>query len=78
MEVLQSFWQPSAITAEQRLWLAVLETAFEDALGHNDPRQKESARRWFLDGGRNFKLVCDLANFDAGFVRKRALSIIQS
>ena len=61
---------------EQKLWMAVLETALDDALSHKDPIQKEKARRWFRDGGANFRLVCDLANFDASFVRKKILSVI--
>lgn len=76
MESTPDCWFAPAMEAEQKLWMAVLETALDDALSSKDPIQMESARRWFREGGKNFKLVCDLANFDAGFVRKRILSII--
>ncbi len=72
LDICHSQWYVPESTAEQRLWIAVLETAFEDALSSKNPDDKESACRWFRDGGRNFKLVCDLANFDAGFVRRRS------
>ncbi len=62
--------------AEQKLWVAVLETALNDALSNENPVRKETARRWFREGGPNFKLVCDLANFDPGFVRMKILSVI--
>ncbi|MBF0401191.1 MAG: hypothetical protein HQL80_06035 [Magnetococcales bacterium] len=62
--------------AEQKLWVAVLETALNDALAGDNPSRMETARRWFREGGQNFKLVCDLANFDASFVRKKILTVI--
>lgn len=76
MEPSQNIWFAPAMEPEQKLWMAVLETALDDALSNKDPILMENARRWFLDGGQNFKLVCDLANFDPSFVRKKILPII--
>lgn len=76
METYRNCWFDDSMGPEQKLWLAVLETALEDALSSKDPIQMENARRWFIDGGQNFRLVCDLANFDASFVRKKILPII--
>ncbi|MBF0399501.1 MAG: hypothetical protein HQL90_01895 [Magnetococcales bacterium] len=61
--------------AEQKLWIAVLEAALHDALSNKDPSKRQEAREWFRDGGQNFELVCDLADFDAGFVRRKILSV---
>ncbi|MEO5340307.1 MAG: hypothetical protein H7837_07305 [Magnetococcus sp. MYC-9] len=76
MESSRGFWISPLMEAEQKLWVAVLETALTDALSADNPSRKETARRWFREGGQNFKLVCDLANFDASFVRKKILSVI--
>ena len=76
MEPSQHLWFAPAMEPEQKLWMAVLETALDDALSTKDPIQMEKARSWFRDGGANFKLVCDLANFDASFIRKKILPII--
>lgn len=70
-----SWFQPQR-APEQKLWAAVLEAAVEDALTHKDPDEKEAARRWFMDAGNNFKLVCDLADFDPDYIRKRVLSLL--
>ena len=78
MDVYQSQWHAAMESAEQKLWVAVLETAFEDAMTSKNPEERENACRWFRDGGRNFRLVCDLANFDAGFVRKRVLAVLDA
>ena len=64
------------MVAEQKLWVAVLDEALKDALSGETPSKKETARRWFREGGHHFQLVCDLANFDANFVRRKILSII--
>ena len=76
MESFRSEWFASAMEPEQKLWMAVLEAALDDALMNKDPYQKEKAQRWFREGGQNFRLVCDLANFDPSFVRKRILPIL--
>ncbi|MBF0461127.1 MAG: hypothetical protein HQL87_07010 [Magnetococcales bacterium] len=55
--------------------MAVLETALHDALLSQDPSLMRSARRWFREGGQNFELVCDLADFDASFVQRKILCL---
>ncbi|MBF0602693.1 MAG: hypothetical protein HQL07_03250 [Nitrospirae bacterium] len=61
---------------EQKLWIAVLETAVDDALTHKDPEEKEAARKWFREGGTHFKFVCDLADFDPDYLRKQVMRLI--
>ncbi len=73
----RGFWVSPLMEAEQKLWVAVLETALNDALSNDNPSRMETARRWFREGGQNFKLVCDLANFDASFVRKKILAVLE-
>lgn len=77
MGTSRGFWVSPLMEAEQKLWVAVLETALNDALSCDNPSRMETARRWFREGGQNFKLVCDLANFDASFVQKKILSVIE-
>jgi hypothetical protein len=69
-------WRKCNSTPEQMLWSAVLETALSDALSHRDPSEKDRAIQWFRDGKQHFKMVCDLANYDPGFVQKRVLDLI--
>ncbi|MEO5341505.1 MAG: hypothetical protein H7837_13485 [Magnetococcus sp. MYC-9] len=76
MESSRGFWVSPLMEAEQRLWVAVLETALKDALSGETPTRKETAKRWFREGGEHFQLVCDLANFDAGLVRSKVLLVI--
>ncbi len=76
VECSREFWLSPLMEGEQRLWMAVLETALNDALSGENPATMETARRWFREGGQHFQLVCDLANFDASFVRKKILSVI--
>lgn len=73
---LDAFTQDTPYTPEQKLWIAVLETAVEDALAHKDPDEKEAARNWFREGGTHFKFVCDLADFDPDYVRKQVMRLI--
>ena len=63
-------------TAEQKLWVAVLATALTDALSIGNLTRMKTTRRWFRVGGENFKMVCELANFDADFVRRNVLSAL--
>ncbi|MBF0096791.1 MAG: hypothetical protein HQM04_09790 [Magnetococcales bacterium] len=66
-------WQP-----ERKLWIAVLTTAINDALFGEDPLTRQTARRWFLHGGRSFDFVCELANFEPEFVRNKILQAINN
>jgi hypothetical protein len=68
-----TLWQP-----ERKLWIAVLTTAINDALFGEDPLTRQTARRWFLHGGRSFDFVCELANFEPKFVRHKILLAINS
>ncbi|WP_130471756.1 hypothetical protein [Candidatus Magnetaquicoccus inordinatus] len=76
MDSSRGFWVSPLMEAEQKLWVAVLETALNDALSGSNPARRETARRWFREGGQNFRLVCDLANFDPDFVRLKLLAVI--
>ncbi len=76
MEAAHEFWLSPSMEAEQKLWMAVLEEALKDALSGETPSRKETAKRWFREGGQHFQLVCDLANFDASFIRTKVLSVI--
>ncbi|MBF0183047.1 MAG: hypothetical protein HQM06_01470 [Magnetococcales bacterium] len=58
------------------MWIAVLTTAINDALGGDNYLTRQTARRWFQHGGRSFELVCDLANFNPDFVRQKILQAI--
>ncbi|MBF0108552.1 MAG: hypothetical protein HQL76_05200 [Magnetococcales bacterium] len=73
---VESFTQSASLSPEQKLWIAVLETAVEDALTHKDPDEKEAARKWFREGGSHFRFVCDLADFDPEYVRKQVMRLI--
>lgn len=73
---VETFSEETGRTPEQKLWMAVLETAVEDALTNKDPEEKEAARNWFRQGGSHFKLVCDLADFNPEYVRSRILTLL--
>lgn len=74
--MVESFTESGNRSPEQKLWIAVLEIAVEDALTNKDPDEKEAARRWFREGGSHFKFVCDLADFDPDYVRKQVMRLI--
>ena len=76
MNSCDSIRQTPLAAPEQALWIAVINTALDDALSSGDPALRERARRWFLHGGEDFQQTCDLANLDAGSVRRRVLSLI--
>ena len=63
-------------TGERKLWVAVLTSALTDALSIGNASMMVTARRWFRVGGKNFEMVCELANFDARFVRQKVLSAL--
>ncbi len=71
-----STWQAPTATPEKDLWIAVINTALEDALASQDTELKEKAREWFRRGGQDFKLACDMADLDASSVQKRVISVI--
>ncbi len=76
MNSCNSTWQAPVNTPEKELWIAVINTALEDALASQDSELKEKARQWFRRGGQDFRLACDLADLDAGSVQKRVIAVI--
>ena len=57
---------------EQKLWIAVLAKAFDDAFYSADDRAALDALSW-IKNGMDFNYVCALAGRDPNYVRKRML-----
>ena len=57
---------------EQKLWIAVLAKAFDDAFYSTDKRAALEALSW-IRHGLDFNYVCQLAGRDPNYVRKRML-----
>ena len=57
---------------EQKLWIAVLAKAFDDAFYTTDQRAALEALSW-IKHGSDFNYVCQLAGRDPNYVRKRML-----
>jgi len=57
---------------EQKLWIAVLAKAFDDAFYCTDDRIALEALSW-IRHGLDFNYVCQLAGRDPNYVRKRML-----
>ena len=57
---------------EQKLWIAVLAKAFDDAFYSTDNRAALEALSW-IRHGIDFNYVCGLADRDPRYVRKRML-----
>ena len=57
---------------EQKLWIAVLAKAFDDAFYTTDERAALEALSWIRHGS-DFNYVCQLAGRDPNYVRKRML-----
>ena len=58
---------------EQKLWIAVLAKAFDDAFYSTDKRAALEALSW-IRHGLDFNYVCQLAGRDPNYVRKRMLN----
>ena len=58
---------------EQKLWVAVLAKAFDDAFKSADERAALEALSW-VKHGRDFNYVCGLAGRDPNYVRKKMLN----
>lgn len=66
---------------ERDLFLAVIERTLNDALGHaltgtrpqDAPAVRAEAVQWFTEAGRDFQLVCEMAEVDPEALRKVAL-----
>ena len=69
---------------ERQLWCAVIGRAVLDATWPDGPtgitreraRQREEARRWFVDGGHDFCVACEVAGFDANTLRNKMLLVM--
>jgi hypothetical protein len=57
---------------EQKLWIAVLAKAFDDAFYSTDKKAALEALSW-IRYGLDFNYVCQLAGRDPNYVRKRML-----
>ena len=57
---------------EQKLWIAVLAKAFDDAFYSADERAALDALSW-IKHGMDFNYVCQLAGRNPNYVRKRML-----
>ena len=57
---------------EQKLWIAVLAKAFDDAFYSTDQRAALEALSW-IRHGMDFNYVCQLAGRDPNYVRKKML-----
>ena len=60
-------------TPEQKLWIAVLAKAFDDAFYSADERGALDALSW-IKHGSDFNYVCRLAGRDPNYVRQRMLN----
>ena len=58
---------------EQKLWIAVLAKAFDDAFYSADERAALEALSW-IKYGSDFNYVCGLAGRDPNYVKKRMLN----
>ena len=58
---------------EQKLWIAVLAKAFDDAFYSTDQRAALEALSW-IKHGSDFNYVCRLAGRDPDYVRQRMLN----
>ena len=61
-------WMP-----EQRLWQAVVNAALHDATNTawREELYQKQAIRWFRDGGKDFKMVCDMAGYDYRYIQHK-------
>jgi len=73
------------MSPEGVLWREVVSLALGDALGGRDGMcdsenaalvAQHQARRWFENGGPDFRTVCALADLDPQAIREHALRLI--
>lgn len=62
------------MTPEKKLWQSVVLKAFTDATADNpssreDVMAKRDAIAWITRGGRDYRMVCSLAEIDPDFAR---------
>ena len=70
---------------ERQLWCAVIDRAVQDAtrrpvgwapLTREQLRERDEARRWFLDNDGHFRHACESAGLDPDILRKRVLQMV--
>src|SRR3546814_1970236 len=67
---------------EWRMWCAVIERAFRDAVGGSGEGSGEArsacteARLWFVTGDDDFRWTCEAAGLDPTLVRRHALKLM--
>jgi hypothetical protein len=66
------------MTPEKKLWQSVVLKALtdataEDPYGSDNLRAKRDAQSWLESGGKDFRMVCALAEMDPDFVREKYL-----
>ena len=57
------------VNGDLMLWRSVLIQAIKDATSKRNPSEKLEAIDWFLRGGKDFRLVCELAELEPSCVR---------
>lgn len=57
------------VNGDLMLWRSVLIQAIKDAISKRNPSEKLKAIDWFLRGGKDFRLVCELAELEPSSVR---------
>ncbi len=72
---LASEFTKEHLSPEERLWKAVVATAFEDCLNLSGSKaesyRKQDAHAWFVKGGEEFEKVCFLAGLEPLLVSNR-------
>ena len=65
-------YESEPVSAETRLWKAVLWRAFDDLFYRGLERSlvvaKKTARAWFQSRDENFKLVCMFASYEPEYI----------
>ena len=62
---------------EQKLWVAVLAKALDDALYQNDLTPAREAIAWVKSCNKNFRLVCHLAGHDWEYVNRKTIDKVE-
>ena len=73
------------MNSEQRLWRAVVDKALLDATDYNPTEKPTSggtsvfeqtnARNWLSSDSRNFRIVCEYADYEPKWVREQAKTL---
>lgn len=60
---------------EIQLWRSAILMAMSDAQGEND-LEKQRAKHWLMEDGRDFPFVCHMADLDPNELRSRAARLL--